>query len=168
LKRLTYSITFLLFGVVALSACGSSHGSGGTAAAGSGGGAGSAAASGHAGKVVDVCTVLNAATAAKLSGQPYTQAVKGSTGWTSECAYNNDSSTAEGVNVNYSNENATSTWNTVHTGAVTDVNGLGDKAFWDNDNTLYVLAGPDLIQVNGLSSADKSEALAKLVLDALG
>jgi len=38
---------------------------------------------------------------------------------------------------------------------------------WDNDNTLYVLSGTDLIQVNGLSSEQAAEALAKPVLDAL-
>jgi hypothetical protein len=43
--------------------------------------------------------------------------------------------------------NATSTWNLVHSGGhVSDISGLGDKAFWDNDNTLYVMSGADLIR----------------------
>ena len=38
---------------------------------------------------------------------------------------------------------------------------------YDNDSTMYVLAGDNLIQVNGVDSADKCAALARPVLAAL-
>ena len=47
------------------------------------------------------------------------------------------------------------------------VGGLGDKAFFDNNGTMYVLAGSNLIQVNGLNSADECAALARPVLAAV-
>jgi hypothetical protein len=119
------------------------------------------------GKTINVCSVLSAAQAARISGQPYTVAAPNTAQWTSQCAYNNDDATAQGVNVSYSSVNAQSTWSAVHNGSVTDISGLGDKAFWDNDNTLYVLSGSDIIQVNGLSSQQQSVDLAKPVLDAL-
>lgn len=122
-------------------------------------------------KSIDVCAVLPAAQAAKLSGQPYTAAVPveaSVSGWTSGCAYNNDDSTAQGVNVSVdTSDRVTSTWDAVHTGSVSDISGVGDKAFWDNDNTLYARFGSALIQVNGLDSQDASEALAKVIVDAL-
>ncbi len=47
------------------------------------------------------------------------------------------------------------------------MSGLGDKAFFDNDGTMYVLAGNNLIQVNGVKTADQCAALARPVLAAL-
>ena len=47
------------------------------------------------------------------------------------------------------------------------VSGLGDKAFFDNEGSLYVLDGSTLIQVNGLSTADECAALARPILAAL-
>jgi hypothetical protein len=44
---------------------------------------------------------------------------------------------------------------------------LGDRAFFDNDGTMYVLAGNNLIQVNGLNTAGESAALARPILAAL-
>jgi len=38
---------------------------------------------------------------------------------------------------------------------------------WDKDNTLYAMSGTTLIQVNGLESEAKAEALAKAVIRAL-
>jgi hypothetical protein len=158
--------------VAALAAC-NSHGTtsgapsptsaAGTTTTSTGSGAGAA-------KSVDVCTVLPVAQAAQLSGQPYTTAapVPAGEGWASGCAYNNDDATAQGVNVNIAtSDKAVNTWNLVHTGSISEVSGLGDKAFWDNDNTLYAMSGAVLIQVNGLDSQDKSEALAKVIIDAL-
>ncbi len=124
----------------------------------------------RAAKPIDVCTVLPVAQAAKLSGQPYTTAASTGTaqGWTSGCAYNNDAATAQGVNVNIdTSDRAANTWNLVHTGNITEISGVGDKAFWDKDNTLYAMSGKTLIQVNGLESQDKAEALAKAVIHAL-
>jgi hypothetical protein len=143
------------------------------AAVQSGAGQGGAAGAGQGtGKTIKVCDVISAAQAAKITGQPYTtaapsSAAPGSGDWTSKCAYNNDDATAEGVNVSFANVNAQSTWNLVHADGVTDISGLGNKAFWDNDNTLYVLSGSDIIQVNGLSSQQQSVDLAKPVLAAL-
>jgi hypothetical protein len=160
----------------ALTACGSAGG--GSAAAGSTGAAATpaAATSPAAGSAnpaaapahkVNLCAVISAAQAAKLTGQPYTVAASQAGDWTSQCAYNNSDATAQGVNVTLFANNAASTWNVVHSGHISDISGLGDKAFWDNDNTLYVMSGTDLIQVNGLSSEQASVALAKPVLQAL-
>jgi hypothetical protein len=124
----------------------------------------------RAAKSIDVCTVLPVAQAAKLSGQPYTTAAPTGTaeGWTSGCAYNNDDATAQGVNVNIdTSDRVANTWNLVHTGNITEISGVGDKAFWDKDNTLYAMSGKTLIQINGLESQDKAEALAKAVIHAL-
>ena len=123
-----------------------------------------------AAKSIDVCTVLPVAQAAKLSGQPYTTAAPSgiAEGWTSGCAYNNDDATAQGVNVNIdTSDRAANTWSLVHTGNISEINGVGDKAFWDKDNTLYAMSGNALIQVNGLESQDRAEALAKAIIHAL-
>jgi hypothetical protein len=137
-----------------------------TAAAATNPAAGSASPAGASAHTVNICAVIGAAQAAKITGQPYTVAASQTGDWASQCAYNNDDATAQGVNVTLFN-NATSTWNLVHSGNHSDISGLGDKALWDNDNTLYVLSGTDLIQVNGLSSEQASEALARPVLNAL-
>ena len=123
-----------------------------------------------AAKSIDVCTALPVAQAAQLSGQPYTTAasIGVAEGWTSGCAYNNDAATAQGVNVNIdTSDRAANTWNLVHTGNITEISGVGDKAFWDKDNTLYAMSGTALIQVNGLESEAKAQALAKAVIRAL-
>lgn len=124
----------------------------------------------EAAKSIDVCTVLPVAQAAQLSGQHYTTAAPTgiAEGWTSGCAYNNDDATAQGVTVNIdTGDRAANTWNFVHTGNLSKVSGVGDKALWDKDNTLYAMSGTVLIQVNGLESQDKSEAIAKAVIHAL-
>ena len=172
---------FILAPLGALTACGPAGG--GSAAAGSSGSsgaagsaatpagatnpaAGSASPAGAPAPTLNIRAVVSAAQAAKITGQPYTVAASQTGDWAAQCAYNNDDATAQGVNLTLFT-NAASTWDLVHSGAHSDVSGLGDKAFWDNDNTLYVLSGTDLIQVNGLSSEQASEALAKPVLDAL-
>ena len=116
---------------------------------------------------LNICAVISAAQAAKITGQPYTVAASQTGDWAAQCAYNNDDATAQGVNVTLFDTNAATTWNLVHQGDHSDISGLGDKALWDNDNTLYVLSGTDLIQVNGLSSEQAAAALARPVLDAL-
>lgn len=172
-------IVVLAAGAAALlAACGpTSSSADGTSSAAAPSSAASAAASsvtslagaGSAAKTISVCAVLSAHEAATLSGQPYTRAQPEDTGGGSgsRCAYDNEDSTVEGVNVTVWTSDAANTWQTVHTGGVSDVSGLGDKAFWDNDNTLYVLSGTNLIQVNGLDSETRSESLAKPVLAAL-
>ena len=123
-----------------------------------------------AAKSMDVCTLLPVAQAAQLSGQPYTTAAPTGVaqGWTSGCAYNNDDATAQGVTVNIdTRERAANTWNFIRAGNLSQVSGVGDKALWDKDNTLYAMSGTVLIQVNGLESQGKSEAIAKAVIHAL-
>ncbi|HWG09932.1 MAG TPA: hypothetical protein VN693_00325 [Rhodanobacteraceae bacterium] len=123
-----------------------------------------------AARSTDVCTLLPVAQAAQLSGQPYTTAAPtgSAEGWTSGCAYNNDDATAQGVNVNIdTSDRVANTWNLVHTGNISEISGVGDKAFWDKDNTLYAMSGKALIQVNGLESQGRSEALAKAIIHAL-
>lgn len=121
-------------------------------------------------KPMDVCTVLPVALAAQLSGQPYTTAEPTGVaqGWTAGCAYNNDDATAQGVNVTIDTSNrVANTWSLVHTGNISEISGVGDQAFWDKDNTLFAMSGTTLIQVNGLASQDKAEALAKVIIRAL-
>lgn len=162
--------------VAALAGCGSS--SSGTApgtgavpgAAGSNLSAPPTAGTGSAVEPIDVCKVIDAASAAKLSGQPYTTATENPpVDAVSQCAYNNDDSTALGVNVTvWEGDNTQNTYDVASNGAHTDVSGLGDKALWDNDNTLYVLMkGTILIQVNGLDDKDKAIAMAGPVIAAL-
>ncbi len=162
----------VLAAILALAGCSSSskHTSGTEtrASAGGGGSSNSTEANSGTAKKVDVCALISAATAAKLSGQPFTKAVSvAAEGFDSRCAYNDEASTTEGVNIAVGSQNVDNTWRLVHTGNITDISGLGDKAFWDNDNTLYAVSGSMLIQVNGLDSQDKSEALARALLDAL-
>lgn len=124
----------------------------------------------EAAKSIDVCAALPVAQAARLSGQPYTTAAPTGVaqGWSSGCAYNNDDATAQGVNVNIdTSDRAANTWNLVHTGNISEISSVGDKAFWDNDNTLYAMSGTTLIQVNGLESKDKAEAIANAIIGAL-
>lgn len=116
----------------------------------------------------DVCTILPFALAAQLSGQPYTQGTATSSDGLYGCAYDNADATVPGLNVTILQDESGDTWSAVHTGAVTDISGLGDKALWDNDNTLYAVKGHYVVQVNGdeLTQAP-AEALVKPVLAAL-
>ncbi len=83
------------------------------------------------------------------------------------CNYGNDDDSLQ-VEVTVFEHDAKTTYNTFSTGSNnTSVSGLGDKAFYDNDGTMYVLAGDNLIQVNGLNSSDQCAALARPVLAAL-
>lgn len=130
-------------------------------------GAASSAASATSG-AFDVCTILPFARAAQLSGQPYTQGTPSSSDGMDGCAYDNADATVPGLNVSILRDEDQSTWSAVHAGGVTDISGLGDKALWDNDNTLYAVKGSYLVQVNGddLSQAT-AEALATPALAAL-
>lgn len=110
--------------------------------------------------IVEVCTVLPAATVAGLTGVAFTTAVVGHTGWDSECDYSNDDSSAQ-LQVNLTSQNVDSTWQAVDVAGVTDVPGLGDKAIWDNDSTLYVVEGDVLMQVNGLDKEAAAVAVAQ-------
>ncbi len=165
-------------------ACGGSSSGGNSvasspAAAGSTGvvnrsGASQAATSGgsaptESGRPIDVCATLPAAKAAQLSGQPITTADPRTGLMPREygCNYGNDDDSLQ-VEVTVFEHDAKASYDTFSSaGNNTSVSGLGDKAFYDNDGTLYVLAGNNLVQVNGLDSSDECAALARPVLAAL-
>lgn len=180
----TGRLALSVLAAVALFGCGSSPGASGlsttvgsssSASTASGGSPSSAArgepsASRASGHPIDVCTTLPAASAAKLSGQPITTAVP-RTGLQPQeygCAYGNDDDTLQ-VEVTVFGHDAAFSYDTFLSGTknARTVRGLGDKAFFDNDGTMYVLAGSNLIQVNGLKTADQCAALARPVIAAL-
>lgn len=131
---------------------------------------GEASGPGASGHPIDVCTTLPAASAAKLSDQPITRAVHRAGLQPGEygCAYGNDDDTLQ-VEVTVFEHDAAFSYNTFLSGTkdARPVNGLGDKAFFDNDGTMYVLAGSNLIQVNGLKTAEQCAALARPIIAAL-
>ena len=130
----------------------------------------STSASTAAAKSINICTAVPPATVVKLTGKPYTVASSdgaAAAGADARCAYDDVDNTDSGVTLTVFFENADNTWRLVHTGNVTDVSGVGDKAFWDNGNTLYAVSGSTLIQVNGLDAEAPTVALAKALLDAL-
>jgi hypothetical protein len=122
------------------------------------------------GKPVNVCMIINAATATRLTGQTITTAVARTGLMPKEygCAYANDDDSLQ-VEVTVFEHDAASSYGVFSAGSknASPVSGLGDKAFYDNDGTLYALAGINLIQVNGLDSASECAALARPVLAAL-
>ena len=118
-------------------------------------------------KSIDVCTAVPPATVVQLTGKQYTVATPGTIGVGTSCAYDDVDNTDDGVTLSYATSNAETTWQAVHTGNVTDMNGVGDKAFWDNSNTLYAVWGATIVQINGLNSQSASAALAKALLAAL-
>ena len=153
-------------GVAAGASTGSAVSSSSTASTSS---AASTAASGGT-KSIDICTAVPPATVVKLTGKPYTVASSAgalSVGADARCAYDDVDNTDSGVTLSVFFENAETTWQAVHTGNVTDVSGVGDKAFWDNGNTLYAVSGSTLIQVNGLDAEAPTVALAKALLAAM-
>lgn len=128
-----------------------------------------ASASGASGHRISVCAALPAASAAKLSGKAITTATS-QTGQELHkygCAYSNEDDSVQ-VEVMVFEQNAAQTYNFLlsATKNARAVSGLGDKAFFDNDGTMYVLAGSNLIQVNGLDTAEQCAALARPVLAA--
>jgi hypothetical protein len=161
--------------VLSVAACGANSPTGGGATTGaSATGQPSAASTGSAGagssQPIDVCATLTAASAAQLSGQPITTASAMTEQAPREygCAYDSDDDSVQ-VDVQVFEHDAVSSYATYLAASpnASTVGGLGDKAFFDNDGTMYVLAGSSLIQVNGLSTADACAALARPVLAAL-
>ncbi|HUZ70101.1 MAG TPA: hypothetical protein VMU65_10345 [Candidatus Saccharimonadales bacterium] len=156
--------------VLSVAACGSTSptGSNGTNNNATPSTTGSAGAGTH--HTIDVCTTLPAASAAQLSGQPITTADviadPSSDGY--GCAYGNTDDSIQ-VEVKIFTHDTASSYALFLSGSknATPMSGLGDKAFFDNDGTMYVLAGDNLIQVNGLSTADSCAALARPVVAAL-
>lgn len=113
---------------------------------------------------------VSAASAAQLSGQPITtadamtEAAPGEYG----CAYGNADDSLQ-VEVQVFEQGTAPSYDALLSGSknASPVGGLGDKAFFDNDGTMYVLVGSTLIQVNGLNTADECAALARQILAAL-
>ena len=149
----------LALGVLAIGCHSTSTGSNGSASGGS-----PASPAGHP---IDVCATLPAASAAKLSNTAITKATP-RTGLQAQeygCAYDNDDDSLQ-VEVTVFEHDAKSSYDAFAGVAknATAVSGLGDKAFFDKDGTLYVLAGSNLLQVNGLDTAAQCAALARPVL----
>jgi hypothetical protein len=130
-------------------------------------GASTAASQSSTAKSIDICTAVPPATVVQLTGKQYTVATPGVIGLGLSCAYDDVDYTDDGVTLSYSATKAEDTWQALHTGSLTDISGVGDKAFWDNSNTLYAVSGSTIIQVNGLDSQSASVALAKALLAAL-
>jgi hypothetical protein len=153
------SLGVLALGVSAagLVGCSSSSGAGGSSTPASG-------------KPIDVCAALPAASAAKLSGAAFTTATPINNLPLQEygCAYSNDADSVQ-AEIKVFQHNPVESYNFFVSGTKNAqlVRGLGDKAFFDNDGTMYVLAGSNLIQVNGLKTADQCAAWARPILAAL-
>jgi hypothetical protein len=129
------------------------------------------ASGGATARQIDVCATVPAATAATLSGEAITTADAETNMPAQEygCAYGNDDDSIQVEVTVFAEDNAASTYRTLRDGtaASTKVSGLGDDAFFDHDGTLYALVGQQMVQVNGLDTADASAALAKPVVTAL-
>jgi hypothetical protein len=112
---------------------------------------------------------LPAASAAKLSGKavtiarPLTNIQEGY-----GCGYSNDDDSVQ-IEVTVFTHNPALSYDTFVSGTKNPkvVAGLGDKAFFDNDGTMYVLAGNNLIQVNGVATAEQCAAVARPIVAAL-
>ena len=171
-------VRLLALGVLALGVsaaglvgCHSSSSAGGSSTpAASSTASGGASATPAPGKPIDVCAALPAASAAKLSGAAFTTANPITNLQPQEygCAYSNDADNVQ-AEVKVFQHNAAVSYDFFLNGSknATPVRGLGDKAFFDNDGTMYVLAGSNLIQVNGVPTADRCAALARPVVAAL-
>ena len=115
-------------------------------------------------------TAVPPATVVKITGKPYTvgsPAGAGTADVDARCAYDDVDNSDAGVTLSVWFEKAQATWDLVHSASHTDVSGVGDKALWDNDNTLYAVSGSTLIQINGLDAEAPSVELAKTLLAAL-
>lgn len=119
---------------------------------------------------IDVCAVLPAATAAKLSGLAVTigNVLTGLQPQEYGCGYTNARDDVQ-FEVKVFEHNAARSYDFFFSGSkkATPVSGIGDKAFFDNDGTMYVLKGNNLIQVNGVKTADQCAAVARPVVAAL-
>ena len=172
LRLLTLGVLALGISAAGLVGCRSSSSAGGssTLPAASSTASGGASATPASGKPIDVCAALPAASAAKLSGAAFTTANPITNLQPQEygCAYSNDADNVQ-AEVKVFEHNAVVSYDFFLSGSknAQPVRGLGDKAFFDNDGTMYVLAGSNLIQVNGLKTADQCAALARPILTAL-
>ena len=119
---------------------------------------------------IDVCAVLPAATAAKLSGLAVTigNTLTGLEPQEYGCGYTNANDDVQ-FEVKVFEHNAATSYDVFFSGSknATPVSGVGDKAFFDNDGTMYVLKGSNLIQVNGVKTSDQCAAVARPIVAAL-
>lgn len=136
-----------------------------------GGGVGAAPNAGGADLSGDaVCATLPAQTAKQLTGLDITQALPLAAGPDSGdgCGYSSDDSSVQVQVQVFSSGSAMDSWEAVSQGSNnTTITGLGDKAFYDNDGTLYALKDSRLLQVNGVDTQDQAVALATAVLPLL-
>ena len=157
LRLLRLGVLALGVSALGLVGCGSSSRAGGSSTPASG-------------KPIDVCAALPAASAAKLSGAAFTTANPITNVQPQEygCAYSNDADNVQ-AEVKVFEHDAVVSYDFFLHGSknAQPVRGLGDKAFFDNDGTMYVLAGSNLIQVNGLKTSDQCAALARPIVAAL-
>jgi hypothetical protein len=166
-------VAFVTIGLTALSMTGCSSssnaaGSPATAVASSANAAGAPGAT-PASKPIDVCAILPAASAAKLSGLAVTTANARAGLQPQEygCAYTNGDDSVQ-FEVTVFEHDAASSYDFFSSGKkASPVSGVGDKAFFDNDGTMYVLKGNNLIQVNGVKTADQCAAVARVIVAAL-
>ncbi len=124
-------------------------------------------------KRVDVCALDPVGTVAQTTGKKLTKGVPQTVGQLAlgsyGCAYNTDLDD-DAVEVTVFTSNVDDLWNalTIDTKrTLTPVGGLGEKAFYDNDSTLYAKKGAYVVQVNGLTDTSQASQLATPVLGAL-
>ncbi|OFE18668.1 hypothetical protein BA895_00155 [Humibacillus sp. DSM 29435] len=172
--------------VVALGACSPSGATSATGAAAQGDESSSAStsASGPAAanvgtpgtptnKQIDVCTLDPVAAVAHITGKKLTKGVEQTVGQVAlgsyGCAYNTDLDD-DALEVTVFPNSADGLWDALTNDTkrtLTPVAGLGEKAFYDNDSTLYAKKGTYVVQVNGLTDTSQASQLATPVLRAL-
>ena len=172
--------------IVALGACSSSGSAPATGAATVGGGssgatvstsdpndAGDGASGAPAAKRVDVCALDPVASVAQITGKKLTKGVQQTVGEVAlgsyGCAYNTDLDD-DALEVTVFTDHADGLWSALTSDTkrtLTPVAGLGEKAFYDNDSTLYAKKGTYVVQVNGLTDTSQASQLANPILGAL-
>lgn len=116
-----------------------------------------------------ICAALPAAEAKQLSGLDITTAVPAASGSDQAgCGYSSDDSSVQVQVQVFSNDTAQSTWALIsQVPSNVSVPGLGDKAVYDGDGTLYAQKGGELLQVNGVATQAQAVALAGAVMSRL-
>lgn len=124
-------------------------------------------------KRVDVCALDPVGTVAQTTGKKLSKGVQQTVGQLDlgsyGCAYNTDLDD-DAVEVTVFTSNVDDLWTALTSDTkrtLTPVGGLGEKAFYDNDSTLYAKKGAYVVQVNGLTDTSQASQLATPVLAAL-
>ncbi len=133
-----------------------------SATSSTGGDEGDANASPPTFTVVDVCALVPFATVRLVTGKSISKGVTIKVGQedtgTYGCAYNTDNDD-DALEVKVFASGAEGLWTLVTTDTkrtITPVSGLGDKAVYDNDSTLYARKGDYVVQVNGLTDTGQA------------